>query len=483
MDDDDLTFALDFGEESAAGTPALSPRLGRDEMNLAEFPFTLLSDRTPEGENVVKFEDTIEGKDGKQIQRRWTVIGGEGLGLPLAGDEQVYVALMEVTREQGFDQRTIFITRYDLIKRIGWPDKGDSYRRLRDALDRLLSVTIKAERAFWDKSKERYVDVGFHIIDDYALYDEAPGRKLGAHGQESLPLSFVSWNQVLFRSFQAGNLKQLDTGFYFSLKSALSRRLYRYLDKKRYDGKETFRIGLKKLAFEKLGMSRNYFPSHIRQELQRAHEELQTAGFIEKCHYIKPREGEELVIYFFPHLRPRGLQPVTEPQARAGLTAQLVDAGVTAGVAAQLLADWGDEVSRQLQYLPYRSAQEPAAVLVEAIRSQWEPPASYLKVRADNQRKAQEDAKRAAEVALTERQARDAEGVRNAVALVCERLSAAQREELEAQIQAHITVRSPAVAQRPQSAVYQAMYRAQLQERVCEQYIEEFRAAVAELEG
>jgi hypothetical protein len=64
-------------------------------------------------------------------------------------------------------------------------------------------VTIKSEKAFWDQAKQRYVDVGFHIIDDYALYDEAPGRK-GCKSQDPLPLSFVSWNQVIFRSFQAG---------------------------------------------------------------------------------------------------------------------------------------------------------------------------------------------------------------------------------------------------------------------------------------
>ena len=123
-------------------------------MNLAEFPFALLADRHPKGLETVIFSDVITGRDGEQVERVWTVTGSEEFGLPLASDELVYVALMEVTKEQGFRNRTIYITRYDLIKRLGWADKGDSYKRLQQALDRLLSVTIKAERAFWDNKKK-----------------------------------------------------------------------------------------------------------------------------------------------------------------------------------------------------------------------------------------------------------------------------------------------------------------------------------------
>ena len=221
---DELEFAAKRAAEGRSQVVIRPPRLGGDEMNLAEFPFTLLADRQPDGVESIQFSDTIRGKDGQPVERTWIVTGGEEFGLPVASDEQVYVALMEVTREQNYTNRVIHLTRYELIHRLGWPDKGGSYRRLKAALDRLLGVTITAQQAFWDKSRQSYVDVGFHIIDDYALYNEPRGRKPSGAGRP-LPRSYVAWNEVIFTSFQAGNIKQLDTGFYFGLRSAVSRRL------------------------------------------------------------------------------------------------------------------------------------------------------------------------------------------------------------------------------------------------------------------
>ena len=163
-------------EDDASAEIPLGPvRLGGDELNLAEFPFTLLSDRRPPGLSTLEFTDTIRGPGSEPVTRVWTVTGADEFGLPLAGDEEIYVALMEVTREQEFQSRTLHVTRYDLIHRLGWPDKGGSYKRLHAGLDRLLGVTITAQKAFYDRRKERFVDLGFHIIDDYLALRRAAG--------------------------------------------------------------------------------------------------------------------------------------------------------------------------------------------------------------------------------------------------------------------------------------------------------------------
>jgi len=476
MIDDDHELRLDFLEDRgiAEASEKLSPRIGRDEMNLAEFPFALLSDRAPEGVNTIQFEDAVEGKDGLLVKRSWSVTGGEKFGLPLATDEQVYVVLMELTKEHGFDQRTIPMTRYDLIKRLGWHDKGESYRRLREALDRLLGVTITSRRAFWDKAKQRYVDVGFHIIDDYALYDEAPGRK--RHDQQDpLPLSFISWSQVIFRSFQAGNIKQLDTAFYFSLRSNLSRRLYRYLDKKRYDGKGQFRIGVRKLAFEKLGMSRNYYPSHIKQELQRAHRELIQYGFLQDAEYERAGSGgEELAVYYFTQrkfLVPHTPQEDTVAQELCEL---LVEQGVTPTVSRQLVRDFGDETRIQLQYLSYRAPQDPAAVLVEAIKGRWEPPASYLKARAEEQRRQQQQQKQSLQAKLKAQEEARLELNRATTQVLLHKLPERECARLTAAATASVNEKSPAVARRPQSRAFAAMLNEELTALLLGEFLEDF---------
>ncbi|MGD9520236.1 MAG: replication initiator protein A, partial [Armatimonadota bacterium] len=283
--------------QRSSGHSGVQVRLGYDELNLAEFPFALLSDRQRAGVGTILFTDEIRGPQGTPLRRVWTVTGAEEFGLPTATDEIVYLVLTELSREQGLDSPKVHFSRYDLVRRLGWPDKGGSYRRLRQSLDRLLGVTITATRAFYDRPSRSYVDVGFHIVDDYALFDEPRGRKT-LEGEP--PRSYVRWNKVLYASFLAGYVKRLDLGIYLSLRSAVSRRLYRYLDKKRYDGKGQFRIGMQKLAFEKLGMSRTYYPSHIRAELARAHEELLGIGFLRTVRAEdSPVSGEELVVYRF----------------------------------------------------------------------------------------------------------------------------------------------------------------------------------------
>jgi len=447
---DELEFAAKRAGESRSQVVIRPPRLGGDEMNLAEFPFALLADRQPDGVESIQFSDTIRGKGGESVERSWIVTGGEEFGLPVASDEQVYVALMEVTREQNYANRVIHITRYDLIHRLGWPDKGGSYRRLKAALDRLLGVTITAQQAFWDKARQSYVDVGFHIIDDYALYNEPRGRKPSG-ARRPLPHSYVAWNEVIFASFQAGNIKQLDTGFYFGLRSAVSRRLFRYLDKKRLDGKPAFRIDLRKLGFEKLGMSRNYYPSHIKQELDRAHQELIAHGFLKGFEYYRPgRDVGERVKYWFPTTSSR-----LSTDRQTDLLDQLTDIGVTASVARRLLAQNADAVAHQLEYLPYRDPNDPPAMLVEAVRNGWAPPASYLKAQAD-----QEQTRQAAEAERQRRQQRRRELDEREQALAqCRRaldaLSPTARQRTEAQARHKLRQDNPTLAAHPDTTAYE----------------------------
>ena len=46
------------GRRAGRGTRP-SSALGKDEMNLAEFPITLLTDRVPKGQKVIQYQDKI----------------------------------------------------------------------------------------------------------------------------------------------------------------------------------------------------------------------------------------------------------------------------------------------------------------------------------------------------------------------------------------------------------------------------------------
>jgi hypothetical protein len=360
-----------------------TPRLGRDEMNLCEFPFSLIDRTVPPGQKTFQVQDTIRGRENQEVSRIWTVTGSDLWGLPTIIEEHVYVALMEVTRELDFQSRRVPITRYDLIQRMQWKRTGDSYHRLEQALKCLTGITIDAKNAFWDPEKKSYLSLTFGILDGVALQEEAGGRK---SERSPLPQSWIEWNSILFANMQHGNLKFLDTGFYFSLDHYIAQRLYRYLDKKRYDGKRVYAISLYDLAFTHLGLKplTPAYPSLLKQRLAPAHEELIQRGFLEEVRFRTGAEGE-IVEYHFARqtkrspsrplstaLLPAPPQPMEEERK---LIEELTNLGVTQAVARKLVREHPSEViRRQLDYLPHRQADDPAALLVKAIVEDWAPP-------------------------------------------------------------------------------------------------------------
>ncbi len=270
-------------------------RSGKDEMNLAVFPIAALSVRVPKNVKALKFQDTIQGDGGKIVKRAWTVQGGSDCGLPTAGDEDVYVALMELTRQSGFADRRVNFSRYELAKRLGWSPCGKTYSRIEQALIRLANVNIHASNAFWDNAKRSYVTVSFSLIQEYQLYDEKPRK--GEKMRSEPPSSFFMWTERLFESFKSGYIKFLDTELYFKLSSATARRLFRYLDKK-FGRDHHFSIDIFKLAHEHLGISRNFkYVSQLVQQMRPALEDLM------KSRYLKSWDVRDRVISFvrLPH--------------------------------------------------------------------------------------------------------------------------------------------------------------------------------------
>jgi hypothetical protein len=252
-------------------------RQGKDEMNLANFPISILSKYTPAGARSVKFQDTIQGRDGKLVKRTWLIQGGSEVGLPTMIDEDVYIALMELTQQQGFDNQRVVFSRYDLVKRLDWCPCGKCYNRLEESLLRLTNVSFHAQNAFWDNEKKSYVTAGFTLIQGYHIYNEIAGRKTN----RDLPNSWIMWSDQLYRSFKSGYLKFLDTSLYFSLQTSIARRLYRHLDRQ-FGENDRLTIDLFKLAHEHLGISRNFrYSSEIIRKLEPALDELVEKSYLE----------------------------------------------------------------------------------------------------------------------------------------------------------------------------------------------------------
>lgn len=270
---------------SAAGTTSSTSRLSRDEMNLAEFPLTVLSKRVDPSVKTLEFHDAVRGKNGETIKREWIITGADKFGLPTSSDDEVLLGLLKLTADEGLINRRVTFTRYELLKILRWTTEGRSYTRLQNALDRLSGVRIKATNAFYDNESKLHSTRNFGIIDAYEIND---GRDTRA--------SFFTWSDVLFKSFQVGFIKKLDLNFYLDLQSAVTKRLYRYLDK-HFWYRSRLQVNLFTLSHEKVGISRNYkYASSLRQQLEPALEELVNKGLLLSFEFLGKGASTDVII-------------------------------------------------------------------------------------------------------------------------------------------------------------------------------------------
>lgn len=247
----------------------------RDEMNLAEIPVALLSHRTEPGQKTITYTDTII-VGGKPRKRTITVTGSDKWGLLTAIESDVIAALLLLSYEQGFISSTVKSTLYYLIQKLGWPDSGQSYKRVKEAIERITGITIQTN-GWWDnKSKSYRTTKIFHIIEQAAF----------ANLEKKEGLSEFTWSRTVFASIRANNLKYLDFGLFRSLKTQIAKRLYRLLDKRFYKV-DCVRYNLFELCHEKLGLSRNLkYRSNLIQKLTPGIQELKDADFLKKAEFI-----------------------------------------------------------------------------------------------------------------------------------------------------------------------------------------------------
>ena len=347
-------------------------RVGRDEMNLAEYPITLLTERVPPGCKTMVFEDQ---------HGRLTVSGSDAYGLPTALDSDVIVGLIQLTKlRNNFTDPTVEFSRYELLKLLSWEDRGWNYRRLSESLHRWVGVTLKYDGCWWDNKRKRRISASFHVLDRLVVPDE----------DDSQVVSSFTWGKDFFDSCQAGNLKRLDVSTYFALKSAISKQLYRHLDKRFYL-RPDWTYDLRELAFEHIGMSRNYTAAKLKEKLRPALDELEGIGFLAPMspaeRYSKTGPGAWTIRLVRKLPAPAEAKPAetkpAEPEP-TGLEKELVDRGVTRGVAAELVRDvLEDRIRRQLEVVDWLRETKPqrvkdvGAYLAEAIRKDFAPPAGF----------------------------------------------------------------------------------------------------------
>lgn len=417
----------------------LARLIGRDEMNLAEFPITLLTDRVPDGLKTLEFE----AGGGKLL-----VTGSDAWGLPTAIDADVIVGLIQLTKiRNNFTEPTVSFTRYELLKLLGWPDRGAYYQRLDESLHRWVGVTLRYDEAWWDNDIKTNVDATFHILESVVILEQTVRKKLKARGQQHMPFSTFTWNTHFFRSCQANNLKKLDLETYLSLQSAISKQMYRFLDKRFYTRRD-WSFDLREFAFGHVGLSRNYTAAKIKEKLQPGIDELEALGFIEKMdreeRYEKLSRGEWKIRFTRKDDLAASSEPATKPEApgpERELEKALAMRGVTAATAAELASSHpADHIRQRLEMFDWlsekkdkRVSKNPGGYLAESIRKGYAAPKGF-ESKAEREAKQTAERERIQKIAEAKRRAEEAEREREAAetARIASYLASLSDDELKA---------------------------------------------------
>lgn len=388
-------------------------RIGKDEMNLAEFPMTSLSDKQISGETILKFEDQIyDDRKKKMISRKRIIEGSKEYGLPTATDDSVILALIQLTKQKnGFTNREVVFSRHELIQLLQWPNKGQSYDRIAQSLHRLASVTYHFENSWWDNRRKAWTTKIFGIIDNVDLNDS---RELDAQG--GLFSSRILWNQTVLDSFQAGYLRSLDFQLAMSFKHVISMRIYRFMGK-RFHLNTEWTFDLKDFSCEHIGLGRNYEGGkQIVRKLQPALSELEGAGFLEPMpdseRYSKLGRNWSIRLVKKPGCQVEIADEQDADRPVSPLATELLNRGIHAAAASALAqAHPSPLIVEKIEVFDWllakqdkKLAKNPAGYLLKSIADNYAVPPGFVSKAARNQQI--EQARQAEESKVTDRQKR-----------------------------------------------------------------------------
>lgn len=340
-------------------------------MNLAEFPLATISDRFLDGTKTVVICDQVWDRDRREhVPRKLTISGSDRYGLPVAKDDDVLLACVQMSSIGGFADRRVDFTRYELLKLLRWPQDSKSYRRLATSLRRWKGTSVYSDRTFYDHGRKSWVNRDFGIFDNLFIYEREGGSES--------PRSWFVWNEVIFDSFQAGYLKTLDWDLYCRLESSVAKRLYRFLDKRFYHGPEVS-IDLHELAFRKLRLSESYNTAQIKRVLLKGIAELESLWELRATNadrrFRKLSRGHWEAV--FAKKKPRQPRPERKAQRveqeQQSLEVALTKRGVGPAAAAELVAGHPrDRIQTMIELHDWhnsRGQERGAGFIVAGIRS------------------------------------------------------------------------------------------------------------------
>lgn len=309
---------------------------------------------------------------GSKVEGKLTLRGSAGVGLPRYWDQDALFAVEELLHGKGgpdkdggmnFSQRELA-----LLARLE-PSK-EYYDRMRASLDRIGSMWIISDKAFYNPRTESLISDRFNLWtvkfrEDRDLYSR--------HLKEQNRLQF---HKNFIDAYEGGHGRYLDRDFYWGLHYPTSKRLYRLLSSQFAYQKE-WRVDpftLRDLML--IGGYRHV--SRIRQVMTNAHEELISRGFLRSVEDTKTGNGKKVLVYksskrYATRMRERRVLDETESRVAYEL---LKEHGVWRSARLSLIEEHGAErcITASEALVRKRGVRDEGAWLQRAIEEGYEFP-------------------------------------------------------------------------------------------------------------
>ena len=409
-------------ENSKQDSKITIPETIRSEVNFLVLPFFALWDKDVNRKTETVYKTTVMRNSGK-LEIVWTVSSNPRYGYPGPFDKEVHKAIEQIIGDLPLpvENPIPLGSLYSLYKRMGINRIGGAqYRRIKDALKRIIAATIESEGTFYSKEGKRWINDIFHLYDRVIF----KGEEL-ADG-DIAENNYLFLNSWYLDNINASYVKPVDWSYYKILETPIAQRLYELLSVKFYG---LLMRGGRFVSYkysticQLLPIARQTYFSNARNILDPAHKKLEDTNFLSKWYWEevgKKGEDKDWLIKYYPGRRAReeikkfrvGEQLELELSSRReeditkskrespaevqGVVDQLVKRGITPSVAEKLVNTYpSDRIYTQIEVLDWLKERNDALVensagfLRKAIEENYQPPDGYI-THLDRQTRRQE---------------------------------------------------------------------------------------------
>ena len=253
------------------------------EGNLLEYPIFSMQKRRIDKTTEEYVWQERNGSGEVTIERKFKVDCVKGV--PNYFDMDVFNAIMRVYVKKGvvYSKTEIHFTIYELMRELGLQvHDGRTVNRVRESLERMAKTNLHFENCFYAE-KEKITKI-VHLVSRIEIYEKQKGNRL-------INMIKVVLDDELVNSIERKYYKLIDFNIYKALTTGIPRRLYEYLEKKKYR-KNQFEIEIRKLA-RWIGLKTSKV-SQLKELLGKANNELKEKRVIDKWKYKKNN-----VVYYF----------------------------------------------------------------------------------------------------------------------------------------------------------------------------------------